>query len=136
VNGPQRVVGTLRCAICGTAASSIECIPPGENTAIFNAGWSRDSTYGNVWIYQRNGIETSNGSGSPIEPAEVELLRIALDGSQRAEALLAAHVHADDGFCRNCELIYCRKHWSVGGSGYGHCPRGHGASLDPLWSPE
>jgi hypothetical protein len=30
---------------------------------------------------------------------------------------------------------YCARHWHVSPIGYGHCPLGHGKSLDPHWQP-
>lgn len=39
------------------------------------------------------------------------------------------------GFCSDCGVFYCEEHWSVSPIGYGKCPKGHGQSLDPHWSP-
>jgi hypothetical protein len=46
-----------------------------------------------------------------------------------------AGFYDDAGFCRDCDAPYCYRHWHVSESGYGYCPRGHGKSLDPHWSP-
>ncbi|BDW93646.1 hypothetical protein MACH07_24780 [Flagellimonas marinaquae] len=40
------------------------------------------------------------------------------------------------GYCAACDAFYCSKHWSTTTSGYGKCPKGHGKSLDPHWSPD
>ena len=52
--------------------------------------------------------------------------------------LCFAQVHTagfydDAGFCQDCDVPYCYRHWQVSESGYGYCPRGHGKSLDPHW---
>ena len=60
----------------------------------------------------------------------------ALGVPYRTEALVAAGLHPDDGFCFKCERAYCRKHWNVSSTGYGTCPEGHGTTLDPHWSPD
>ena len=44
-----------------------------------------------------------------------------------------AGFYDDAGFCQDCDAPYCYQHWHVSESGYGHCPRGHGKSLDPHW---
>jgi hypothetical protein len=41
----------------------------------------------------------------------------------------------DAGFCKDCNAPYCSRHWHVSESGTGYCPRRHGRSLDPRWSP-
>ncbi|WP_271765183.1 hypothetical protein [Aquimarina algiphila] len=40
------------------------------------------------------------------------------------------------GYCDSCCEFYCSKHWSSSSFGYGKCPKGHGKSLDPHWSPD
>jgi hypothetical protein len=44
-----------------------------------------------------------------------------------------AGFYDDAGFCRDCGVPYCYRHWQVSETGYGYCPRGHGKSLDPHW---
>jgi len=41
-----------------------------------------------------------------------------------------ARFYDDAGFCQVCDAPYCYHHWHVFEGGYGHCPRGHGKSLD------
>ena len=41
------------------------------------------------------------------------------------------------GFCVGCGEFYCSKHWRFSSiDGYGKCPKGHGKSLDPHWTPD
>ncbi|MGS2764392.1 hypothetical protein [Sinomicrobium sp. M5D2P9] len=40
------------------------------------------------------------------------------------------------GYCVGCGKFYCSKHWRSSAFGYGKCPKGHGKSLDPHWSPD
>jgi len=47
-----------------------------------------------------------------------------------------AEFYDDAGICADCRKPYCATHWGVSLSGYGRCPRGHGKSLDPHWSPD
>ena len=46
-----------------------------------------------------------------------------------------AGFYDDDGFCEDCGVPYCARHWHVSETGYGHCPIDHGTSLDPRWQP-
>jgi hypothetical protein len=50
--------------------------------------------------------------------------------------LICAEFHDGAGYCSDCEVPYCYDHWHRGITGYGTCPRGHGKSLDPHWSPD
>jgi hypothetical protein len=51
------------------------------------------------------------------------------------DALNDLDLYDDAGICRECGVAYCPNHWSISVGGYGHCPQGHGKSLDPHWSP-
>ena len=48
----------------------------------------------------------------------------------------AAKIYDDASFCRQCGVAYCYEHWNAPSIGYGHCPQGHGKSLDPICSPD
>jgi hypothetical protein len=50
-----------------------------------------------------------------------------------AELCSAAGFYDDAGFCQDCDAPSCYRHWHVSQTGYGHCPAGHGKSLDPHW---
>ena len=52
------------------------------------------------------------------------------------EKVHGAELYDDAGFCEECDKPYCYDHWKVSAGGYGHCPEGHGKSLDPHWSPD
>ncbi len=54
----------------------------------------------------------------------------------RYEKVRQADLYDDAGFCAECGVAYCPTHWNVSPGGYGRCPRGHGKSLDPHWSPD
>jgi hypothetical protein len=65
-----------------------------------------------------------------------ESLRDAFQEPHPYARVHTAGFHDDAGFCEHCDVAYCHRQWNVSGSGFGHCPRGHGKSLDPHWSPD
>lgn len=109
------------CSVRGRTASSVELVPPGERPA---------------WRFLFHGIERGNGSGDDIAPEEAAQLAEAFSPPLTYEKVRRAGVYDDAGFCSECRAPYCSRHWSVDVGGYGRCPRGHGRSLDPHWSPE
>jgi hypothetical protein len=40
------------------------------------------------------------------------------------------------GFCVECNKFYCGAHWKISSRGFNFCPKGHGQSHDPHWSPD
>lgn len=56
-------------------------------------------------------------------------------GQRRLRLRRSLDLYDDIGFCDECKVPYCDIHWSVSATGYGTCPKGHGKSLDPHWSP-
>jgi hypothetical protein len=53
----------------------------------------------------------------------------------RYDEVRTAGFDDDAGFCEDCGVPYCARHWHVSQTGYGTCPLGHGKSLDPHWQP-
>ena len=83
------------------------------------------------WRLLFEGVAAGSGwTGDPVDAARAQLL---------AEALLAVQLRSgaysrlydDAGFCQHCDAAYCCRHRHVSATGYGHCPQGHGKSLDP-----
>jgi hypothetical protein len=81
-------------------------------------------------------VAAGNGGGDPVTTEEADRLAEAFGLPYSYERVHSAGLHDDAGFCASCGLPYCSRHWQVSRSGYGHCPEGHGKSLDPHWSPE
>jgi hypothetical protein len=126
------------CAECGSPSARIELVAPGH----FPAGWEQwPSTVQDIisrqrkpgqWYLVFKGIATYNGYGDPIDATRRS------DHPGISVPLCFAQVHTagfydDAGFCQDCDASYCYQHWHVSETGYGHCPRGHGKSLDPHW---
>jgi hypothetical protein len=89
-------------------------------------------TYGFVY----RGIEAGNGGGSVVTDEYAGLLTAAFADPPNFDLLRQAEIYDDAGFCSQCSVAYCSEHWSPSSIGYGHCPQGHGKSLDPLWSAD
>lgn len=83
------------------------------------------------WWLLFAGLDTGNGSGNAITAERAARLAAAFAVPYAYERVRGGGFHDDAGFCGACGKPYCRRHWHVSGSGYGHCPHGHGKSLDP-----
>jgi hypothetical protein len=129
------------CKECGQRCSSIEVLAPGEIPAEW-ASWPeprRDAftkyraAGSHYLIYEGPG--GSNGwVGDKISPERAAALLAAI-ADPTPETLRATGLYDRAGMCDKCAEFYCPTHWSISATGYGVCPRGHGKSLDPHWSP-
>jgi hypothetical protein len=129
------------CAVCGTPAARIELVAPGQ----FPAGWDRwPGTVQDIiarerqlgqWYLLFKGVATENGYGNPIDAARAGQITRAFRPPLFFAQVHTAGFHDDAGFCQHCDAPYRYQHWHVTQSGYGWCPRSHGKSLDPHWSP-
>jgi hypothetical protein len=85
------------------------------------------------WRLVFRGIEAGNGSGDIIDAARADRVFAAFHPEPSPD-LICAEFYDGAGYCSACRDAYCSDHWHPV-SGYGTCPRGHGKSLDPHWSP-
>lgn len=137
----ENVLFAPSCAECGKHSARLELVPPGSNPIEWDA-WTDQfrraySEYHDpeMWRFIYSGIEAGNGLGSDISADRAGALAAAVEGPD-LDGLAKEGIIDLVGFCRGCVLPYCYDHWNVSGSGYGTCPRGHGTSLDPHWSPD
>ena len=129
------------CAACGSPSSWVELVAPGE----LPAKWQQwDSARQGSFLLQRDpqcwhlnvqGIAACNGDGDPIDASKAEQIAEAFRPPLSFAQVHTAGFCDDAGFCPDCNAPYCYSHWHVSESGYGHCPHGHGKSLDSHWSP-
>jgi hypothetical protein len=137
----EAMVVTPPCAECGAPSSRVELVAPGQ----WPAGWeqwpssvrdiiSRQREPGQ-WYLLLKGTATENGYGDPIDASQAGRISQAFRPPLSFAQVHTAGFYDDAGFCEDCDAPYCYQHWHVSESGYGHCPRGHGKSLDPHWSP-
>ena len=133
------MVVTPACAACGTSSVRIELVAPGQ----FPAEWEqwpstvRDSIVRRRepgrWYLLFKGIAAYNGYGDPIDANRAGRIAWAFRPPCGFAQVHTAGFYDDAGFCQDCDAPYCYQHWQVSESGYGHCPRSHGKSLDPHW---
>jgi hypothetical protein len=135
----QAMVVSPPCAACGAPATRIELVAPGQLPAQWEQ-WShavRDSFLRHrgpgQWYLILDGVATGNGHGNPVQAGEAGRIARALRPPLRYDQVATAGFYDDAGFCQDCDAPYCHRHWQVSETGYGHCPLGHGKSLDPLW---
>ena len=137
----RAMVVTLLCAACGAPATRIELVGPGQLPAQWEHwpptvrdSFRRDRGPGQ-WYLIRDGVAAGNGYGDPVAAGEAGHGRIAqaFRLPLRFDQVAAAGFYDDAGFCQDCDAPYCYRHWHVSGTGHGHCPLGHGKSLDPHW---
>jgi hypothetical protein len=129
------------CAACGAAATRIELVAPGQLPVEWDQ-WPdamRDSVSRQrgpgQWYLIVDGVAAGNGHGSEIGAGEAGRIAQAFRLPLSFARVRTAGFYDDAGFCDQCEVPYCSRHWHVSDSGYGTCPLGHGRSLDPHWSP-
>jgi hypothetical protein len=113
----------LPCAACGRRTCRIELFP------------SPNGPPGR-WRFVYEGIEAGNADGDDISTDEAARIIHAFSEPLSYERVHTAGLYDDAGYCGECDCSYCPQHWHPSRTGYGHCPRGHGKSLDPHWSPE
>jgi hypothetical protein len=116
---PRAFLVEPKCAVCGRPATHVELRPEDE-------GWR--------FIYR--GIAGGNGGGDIVTDERAGLLTAAFADPPNFKLMREADLHYDNaGYCTQCGVAYCYDHWDPTVGGYGTCPRGHGKSLDPHWSP-
>jgi hypothetical protein len=129
------------CAVCGSPAARVELVAPGR----LPAGWDQwPSTVQHSILRQREpgqwyllykGVATSNGYGNPIDASRAGQVAQAFRPPLRFGQVHAAGFYDDAGFCQDCDMPYCYRHWQVSESGHGSCPHGHGKSLIHIGRP-
>jgi hypothetical protein len=135
------MVAVPPCAECGAAASRVELIAPGDVPARWDEwpAWQRDSFERNrdpdAWHLLFDGPAAGSGLGQAVSADRAETIARAFMPPLASGKVRAAGFYDSAGFCGQCGVAYCARHWHVSESGYGTCPRGHGQSLDPHWSP-
>jgi hypothetical protein len=131
------------CAECGNPPTRIELVAPGQLPAEWD-NWPsqrqdlfRQYREPERWRLIFKGVAAENGYlGDPIDADEAGRITQAFRPPYRFAQVHSAGFYDDAGFCEDCDAPYCYRHWHVSESGYGRCPRGHGKSLDPHWSPD
>jgi hypothetical protein len=133
-------VAEPRCHTCAKVATRVELLPPRERPIEW-AEWDADlqavfERYRDPsrWRLLFRGIEAGNGLGNDIADDGAGLITAAFEEPYRYARVHTAGLYDDAGFCEACDAAYCHRHWNVR-IGYGHCPKGHGKSLDPHWHP-
>jgi hypothetical protein len=137
------ILSVPRCGTCGSPASRVETVAPGHLPTEWDQ-WDdkrkqmfREYRDPDRWRLLFQGIDAGNGwVGDAIDTAEAELIRDAFQEPHSYGRFHTAGFYDDAGFYARCDLAYCYAHWNISGSGFGHCPQGHGKSMDPHWRPD
>ena len=122
------------CGNCGRVAASIEVVAPGDHPT----GWWRWSRSARqtfrrhrepgTWYRRVRVPGGSNGLlGDPIANEQVDHVVAAMSAPSFDPEVL----DLTNGFCESCAVHFCVSCWNVSETGYGHCPHGHGAIIDP-----
>lgn len=87
------------------------------------------------WYLIVDSVAAGNGCGSPVDAGEAWRIAQAFRLPLCFDQVRTGGFYDDAGFCADCGVPYCARHWHVSRTGYGHCPLGHGKSLNPHWQP-
>jgi hypothetical protein len=133
------IVGAPACAVCGSPSARVELVPPGELPAEWDQ-WTQDRRDAyerrrdrDRWYLLFQGVAAGNGDGDPVDAKMATRIAEAFRQPLNHARVRTAGFYDDAGFCQECDAAYCYRHWHVSPTGFGHCPGGHGKSLDPLW---
>ena len=136
------MVAVPPCAVCGLPSARVELVAPGGWPAGWGQ-WSQDRRQAwrarrgpDQWYLLFEGVAAGNGSGGPVSAERAARIAGAFGEPFTWVRVRTAGFYDDAGFCGDCDAAYCYRHWHVSATGYGHCPRGHGKSLDAHWSPD
>ena len=130
------------CHVCGKRAVTLEVIPPGELPQEWHS-WSsqsrrifRERRWSDGYTVVYSGVVAGSGpSGTHVSEEDARGIVDALVPTLNVSAM-TSRWYDDLGYCPECGVFYCYTHWSPSVGGYGYCPKGHGKSLDPHWSPD
>ncbi|MFI6943658.1 hypothetical protein ACIBI4_30705 [Streptomyces sp. NPDC050418] len=122
----------VSCALCKAQIVRLELARPGAHPASWHA-WPagvrrtyeglRDSA---SWWLIVDGNGCSNGLGQNLAEAQAQHYRAALRYPRTYRQVHSAGLPGDAGFCAQCDVAYCERHWRAQRDGAGHkCPRGH-----------
>ena len=133
------MVATPPCAVCGSPSARVELVAPGGLPA--DRGQPQENrNHGHLhlrgrdhWLLLYSGPAAGNGSGDVISADRAAVIAQAFREPYTYARVHTAGFYDDAGFCERCKVPYCSRHWRVSGVGVGHCPQGHGKSLDPLY---
>jgi hypothetical protein len=129
-----------KCSSCGARTATIEISPPNVYPRKFANFVSLEKE---IYLKHRNfaaAYMTYFGPGnySGIVGTQMTAERVQQMIDAFTEPVTASKIkgffYDDAGFCLECEAFYCERCWAPSHTGYGHCPRGHGKSLDPFWN--
>lgn len=126
-----RIVFTPRCAVCGGPAARIEIETPEEISQSSPRVRERSTESKTPGVYKLR-YEGPGGSGgfNIIDSERAERIAALFSGPPDGEAL-RKEFYDRAGFCPDCAVYYCARHWGASATGFGECPQGHGKSLDP-----
>ena len=125
----QAMVVTPPCAVCQTPSARVELVAPGQLPVEWEQ-WPRtvqdsikQQRQPGQWYLLSKGIAACNGYGDPIDASQAGRIAQAFRPPLSFARVHTAGFYDDAGFCQDCDLPYCYRHWRVSESGYGYCPR-------------
>jgi hypothetical protein len=138
------VILSTRCAVCGRRAALVEVLAPGELPEEYPS-WVGDRAHRRdaydrrfdlaTWRFRYEGPGGGNGHGDTIDTDRAHILIEVFTPPISFDRLDEVDLYDDAAICRPCAAPYCYHHWNPSTTEYGHCPQGHGKSLDPHWHP-
>jgi hypothetical protein len=126
----RRIV-RITCIVCDAHAARLELIPPGW----LPAGWEGWDALQRVkflnrrdrrsWWLIYEGLLIRNWPGQNVSVRDASKFAHAFSPPYRYERIRGAGIKDHAGFCGECGVPYCAKHWDLTTDGHGRCPHGH-----------
>ncbi|MEW2391650.1 hypothetical protein AB0933_25185 [Streptomyces venezuelae] len=125
----------VACAVCKAHIAHLEFTPPGAHP-VSMPRWDamRRSAYAasrnpSLWWFTVESEAYANGAGENVSAEDADRYRRAFRYPRTFARVHTAGLKGDAGFCAQCDVPYCGRHWrhqeTATGEGTTLCPLGH-----------
>ncbi|MET8468406.1 hypothetical protein ABZY90_05145 [Streptomyces sp. NPDC006422] len=121
----------VACALCKAQVARLELARPGAHPPSWYGWGARDrGAYERVrdsrlWWLIVHSDGHDNGRGENVTEVEARRWRSAFAYPRTYARVHTAGLKGDAGFCAQCDVPYCARHWRPTETGAAECPLGH-----------
>ncbi|MEU6821085.1 hypothetical protein ABZ921_10675 [Streptomyces atriruber] len=124
----------VACTVCKVRIAHLEFTPPGTQPvsmprwdARYRASYAAARNH-SLWWFTVESEAYTNGAGENISADDADRYRGAFRYPRTFARIHTAGLKGDAGFCAECDVPYCTRHWrreATDGGGTTLCPLGH-----------